>query len=432
MKRLSITILLCIVLIAGLAIPVLANVVGTQRELTVTYRDIHITLDGTTIIPRNERGEIVEPFLYDGTVYLPFRAIAEALGLNISWDAATSTVRIRDQELTPLELGELGYIPTPSDLRPAEEMEPVESDIALMTNFPHSTELPEGVRSIRLTHHQYAVNVLPDVVFDTIDGVDLRLQILLPMPTVQGAPLPTDLPLIVFIPGSAWLDQGGQLYRFMADLVQFARAGFAVAVAEYRHSGIAPFPAQVEDAKTAIRFMRMNAEEFRIDPDRIAVWGNSSGGHTAILAGITEDGVFDNGTFDDYSAQVNAIVNWFSPTCLVLSNFYPNAFDWNEGFFVTPFIDVDSVLGNVEEAERASIMPMITDDLNAPPMLIMHGSRDPIVHFNQSVRLYEALVAANQPVEMWKIEDADHDGNGWFSTPEAVGLVMEFLNRKIG
>ena len=126
-------------------------------------------------------------------------------------------------------------------------------------------------------------------------------------------------PLIVFIPGSAWMKQN--VFNVLPNMIRMCEKGYVMAVAEYRHSGLAGFPAQAEDAKTAIRFMRLHAAEYHVDAEHIAVWGDSSGGHTALMAGLTIGDYPDNGTYGDVSSAVNCIVDWYDPTDLISSRF---------------------------------------------------------------------------------------------------------------
>ena len=155
--------------------------------------------------------------------------------------------------------------------------------------FPADKELPEGCRELKLTDDPLGVEFRSRVVYARRDGAELRLQLFLP---VKGLiPDGTRWPLVVFIPGSAFMQQ--DLDQMVPELCDFARRGWAVANVEYRHSGVAPFPAQAEDAKTAMRFLRLHAEEYRLDPEKTAYFGTSSGAHTALMAGITGDGAPD-------------------------------------------------------------------------------------------------------------------------------------------
>lgn len=344
---------------------------------------------------------------------------------------------------TTLQLEQqLGYTPTPSDLRSAEEMELIEPTEPPFPEFPHTTELPEGVKSVSFTDKKvYGVDIFTDVVYDKRDDVERVLQILVPVQRMGMKPI-GDSPLIVYVPGSAWFDQGRFVYQHIANLIRFAEQGYVVAIVQYRGTEIAPFPAQIEDAKTAIRFMRKNAEAYKIDTDRVAIFGDSSGGHTAVMVGITGDEMLDNGTYNEFSSAVNVIVNWFGPSDISLMSYYPNALLSYGHFFPGATSNAHpksppgrligglNVLENPEKAQATNPINYITKEVKLPPMLIMHGSRDDLVPFNQSVRLYERMREMEQTVEMYKLENAGHPTGGFHSN-EAFDLVLEFIGQHL-
>ncbi len=105
------------------------------------------------------------------------------------------------------------------------------------------------------------------------------------VPEVKPESVQKKYPAILYVQGSAWLKQ--DQYKRLSAMADLARRGFVTAILQYRESNLATFPAQVQDAKTGIRFLRKHAEEYHIDVDNIFIMGDSSGGHTAVLAGIT-------------------------------------------------------------------------------------------------------------------------------------------------
>lgn len=130
-------------------------------------------------------------------------------------------------------------------------------------------------------------------------------------------------PVIVFVRGSAFHKQN--VTDCSNYFVRIAEQGYVVDALKYRHSDIAPFPAQMQDCKTAVRFMRKNAERFHCNKDRIALWGDSSGGHTVLMAGFTGNRAPDTDAYAEESAEVNAIVDWHGPTDFAKMNFYPSS-----------------------------------------------------------------------------------------------------------
>jgi acetyl esterase/lipase len=233
-------------------------------------------------------------------------------------------------------------------------------------------------------------------------------------------------PLIIYIQGSGWMPQntGAEL----AQLARFARRGFVIAVVEYRYSTLAPFPAQVKDAKTALRFMRRNAATYHADPDRVIVWGDSSGGHTAVMVGVS----LDQAELDDESPTadplpVRAVVDYYGPSDISKMNEEPSIMDHlaaesPEGLLIGGV----NVLEHPERVAPTVPMNYISEDRAIPPFLIIHGSKDRLVPFGQSVMLYEALKQAGKAVEFYQLQGADHAGPP-FWTEDVLDLVEQFV-----
>lgn len=294
--------------------------------------------------------------------------------------------------------------------------------------FPADPTLPEGCRELRLTDDPMGVSFINNVVYARRDGVELHLQLFLP--TTGTAPDGKRRPLVVFIPGSAWMQQN--LDMMVPELCDFARRGWVVANVEYRHSGIAPFPAQAEDAKTAMRFLRLHGEEYGVDPEKTAYFGTSSGAHTALMAGITGDGAPDTPLYGECSAEAGAIVDWFGPTAISWMSCRPSTMDHvgadsPEGLV----IGGKNVWEHPELAEAVDPAGWLSPEKATPPILIMHGDRDILVPFDQSVRLYGRLREMEKSVEFYKLLDASHGFNG-FRSRAAWDVADEFLRRKLG
>ena len=109
---------------------------------------------------------------------------------------------------------------------------------------------------------------------------------------------------------------------------RFANKGYVVAVVEYRPSTVAPFPAQIEDTKTAIRFLMKNASTYGIDPEEIVLWGDSSGGHTAAMTGVTlNDPNLSDEPPTDEPIRLKAIVDFYGPIDVSKMNLEPSTQD---------------------------------------------------------------------------------------------------------
>ena len=137
-------------------------------------------------------------------------------------------------------------------------------------DFPSSTITAAGIKTLKLDERIYSVNTILNVEYGRKSDMPLHLNILAPR-LEEGEE--AAFPLILFIQGSAWFKQesGQQL----AQLVDCARRGRVIAMVEYRPSTIAPFPAQIKDARTAARFMLKHAAEYHADPERLVIWGRS-------------------------------------------------------------------------------------------------------------------------------------------------------------
>ena len=149
------------------------------------------------------------------------------------------------------------------------------------------TILP-GMHTILADRGQsYQVNYIKDVEYVQRDGKPLHLQLLLPGGLLPGMESTLRYPLVVYVQGSAWGEQ--YVYGSLPQLVPLARAGFVVASVKHRPSSQARFPGFLQDVKSAIRFLRANAEKYFIDPSQVGIWGDSSGGHDAQMVGVTGD-----------------------------------------------------------------------------------------------------------------------------------------------
>jgi acetyl esterase/lipase len=213
------------------------------------------------------------------------------------------------------------------------------------------------------------------------------------------------LPLIVMIHGGGW--QGGDKAEMP---VRPALAdGFAVASINYRLSQDAKFPAQIEDCKAALRWLRRNAARFNIDPDRVGVWGTSAGGHLAALLGTTgATRIFDVGENLDESSAVQAVADWFGPTDFLQMD----AHRLPQGMVHdAPRSPESSLIGgpiqqNRQAVQRANPIAYITPQ--APPFLIAHGDADPLVPHHQSELLEAALRGAGIPVRLYTVKGGGH------------------------
>jgi len=237
-----------------------------------------------------------------------------------------------------------------------------------------------------------------DVVYGEAGGQLLKLDFA--KPTVCRG---QSVPVIVYIHGGGWRS-GGKSGAFDLDIVKMGfQLGFAVASIDYRLAPKYKFPAQVNDCKLAVRFLRKNAGEFGIDPARIAAAGGSAGGHLSALLAVTDerDGLEGPG-LEGVSSRVLAAVDEFGPTDLTDAA----SLTTSEGLsMVTDFLGCDPFVC-LDRGWAASPVAYVSGD--DPPILIIHGDKDTLVPYRQSELFAEKLRIAGNPCALIKVRNAEH------------------------
>ncbi len=264
-----------------------------------------------------------------------------------------------------------------------------------------------------------------------VDTVDLKIDLHLPPPRfdAEGRLLdgPAARPLLLWIHGGGW--RGGSRAD-ESPALPFVDSGYVVASIDYRLSGQAVWPAQIHDAKAAVRWLRAHAATLHLDTARIVAWGTSSGGHLAALLGVTtpadglEGDVVIVGPPDDaraHGSHVRAVVNFYGPTNFL--EYVPRR--WSRHSSVGQLLGC-AVKDCLDRARAASPLTYITP--HDPPFFITHGTRDPTVPFSQAVTLDSALRAAGVPVLFVPLPGADHGGPS-FTSVTMRGLVAGYLHR---
>lgn len=287
--------------------------------------------------------------------------------------------------------------------------------------FPGFDQPVEGAAVIHTTGDETNVTYHHDVEFVNANGTPLHLQIM--RPYSRNTPK-RPLPCVVFVQGSGWLEQ--YCYFNVVQLGQLAARGFVCAIVQYRHSGIAPFPAQIEDALNAVRFLRKNAEEYGVDPENMILAGDSSGGHTAVYASMFHNDATPQNLFPGVSGEVKGVVDYYGAVTVMQDDGFPSTPNAFEGD--TP---EGKVLGSVDlrqnpDLRRRFSVPCVLDANTAiPPVLIFHGTKDRTVNCTQSVELYRHMKSLGKPAELYLLEGADH-GGAEFWTPEVLDIVEKF------
>jgi acetyl esterase/lipase len=205
----------------------------------------------------------------------------------------------------------------------------------------------------------------------------------------------------MYIHGGGWV--GGDHYG--PANFPFAAQGYFTVSMEYRLSTEAAFPAQIHDCKAAVRWLRANARQYNINPDKIGVWGTSAGGHLAALLGTSANApeLEGKGGSNHYSSSVQAVVDLFGGTDF-------SGIIGRTEYRLYMEVAERLVGGPLEEKEDVVRManPIFYIRNNAPPFLIIHGERDQVVPFDQSQILYDALKRAGVEVSLIKVKDARH------------------------
>jgi 3-carboxy-cis,cis-muconate cycloisomerase len=235
-----------------------------------------------------------------------------------------------------------------------------------------------------------------------------------------------NMPLIIWVHGGAWRlgskeDQPP---------LHYLAAGYAVASLNYRLSQHALFPAQLEDCKAAVRWLRAHAQQFKLDAQRFGAWGPSAGGHLVALLGTTGHiRQFDVGEDAHVSSQVQAVVDCFGPTDFLQMDSHRLA----NGMLHDPPDSPESALvggpiqQNKDKVERANPITYVTRD--APPFLIIHGDADPLVPYHQSRLLADALQHARAPVTFHTVIGGGH--GEFMRRAEIQALIRSFFDRHL-
>lgn len=267
------------------------------------------------------------------------------------------------------------------------------------------------------------VRLYANIPYQTVGKKELKLHLLIPEGNKNKRK-----PLIVFIKGSGWGKNKPQdSLMFIPQLAEFAKKGYVVASVEHRTSHEAKFPAQLQDVRAAVLFLKENAKKYQINPKLVGVWGTSSGGHLAALLGTSCHAPKLEGKRSDstFNSCVQAVVDWYGPTDFLqmskgTPSYYAEAPESAESLLIG-----GPILENKEKVRKANPITYITKE--SPPFLLMHGDRDKRVPFNQSELLYEALKKNDVEATLIKVKGGGH-GPG-FSNPEIIEIVQAFFDK---
>jgi acetyl esterase/lipase len=269
------------------------------------------------------------------------------------------------------------------------------------------------------------------------NGQTQPLQLDLMLPSGAATP-PPPIPLVIWIHGGGW--SSGSRTPIPNGPAGLCPLGYAVASVDYRLYPAYAWPTQIQDVKGAVRWLRANAATYNLDPDRFGAWGESAGGHLATMLGTTGSlgtVTLGNVTVDlegsvggnaDVSSRVQAVADWFGATDFLQMRFYPATVNHDAQTSDESHL-VGGPLQTLPE-QVASADPITFISADDPPFLVMHGTVDDLIPFNQSELLVEALRAASVPVTFTPVQGIGHGGSNWETTAN-YQPVYDFFNSSL-
>ena len=227
-------------------------------------------------------------------------------------------------------------------------------------------------------------------------------------------------PLIVWIHGGAWMEGSKNHCPPLA----WTRKGYLVASVDYRLSQEAKFPAQIKDCKAAVRWLRVHAKQYGIDPHRFVAWGDSAGGHLASLLGTAGNVPEWELGLPSVSSRVQVVIDWYGRADLTRVSTDPAWANSPSAMLLGGYGD-----DVAEAAKKAS--PIFHVSKDDPPFLIMHGSMDSLVPQRQSEAFAGALKEAGVESRLVILEGAGHGGEEFLSS-ELIKVIDAFLAQHLG
>lgn len=243
-------------------------------------------------------------------------------------------------------------------------------------------------------------------------------------------------PAVLYFPGGGFTSADHE--KFLEMRYALARAGYAVAACEYR-AVPNKFPALLEDAKAAVRWMRAHASEFGVDADRIGLLGDSAGGYVVQMAGATNgEKNWDVGDFKEVSSDVQAVVSIYGISDLTTigegignENVHASAAVTEALLLNGPaFKDFAGASVNADPQKAKAASPIGHVDGTEPPFLLMHGSGDKVVSPLQSKKMFEALQNKKVEAEYVLVRGAEHGDLPWYQ-PGVISRVVNFFDRHL-
>ncbi len=245
----------------------------------------------------------------------------------------------------------------------------------------------------------------------------------------------SDHPVAIYLHGGGWQlgDKAAVNDTSVANIKEFRNAlldaGYAVAAVNYRLTDEAIWPAQILDVKSAVRFLRANAQKYRLDPERIVVWGESAGGHLAQMMAVTNGDPTMEGAVGETgeSSDVDAAISYYGISDLVTMATDVMACSQTGGEVGQSLLVGGSPAIEPSKTLAALASPINYVDSSDAPILLMHGKQDCVVAPIQSERMYQKLDAAGVPTELVEV-DGEHSAPVFFETKKLRQQAIDWFN----
>ena len=274
-----------------------------------------------------------------------------------------------------------------------------------------------------------SIKAIPDLAY--AGNKNPRQMLDLYLPKKRGTEL---LPVVIYIHGGGW--RSGARDRGVKRLTPFVSTGqYAGVSVGYRLSDEAQWPSQIHDGKAAIRWIRAHAEEYGLDPDRIGIFGTSAGAHLVSVLGTTGDVPAMEGKLGphtDQSSRVTCVADLYGPTNFLTMNrtAAPGAkLDHDSPNSPESLLIGGPIQENPAKVATANPITYITSD--DPPFLIIHGTLDPLVSFNQSELLHQALLSSDLGSTLVTVTGGGHGKGFPAATNERVARFFDHHLRDI-
>lgn len=274
--------------------------------------------------------------------------------------------------------------------------------------FPEFNEDVEGMIEVNGETENLRVR-LKDIVYQE----NLMIRFMIPNTILDEE---RKYPLIIHMQGSGWYKQDMNDHIF--DYMEIVKNGYVIAIIEHHPSPEYKYPIQIEDLKKAIRYIDNHYEDYPIDINNVFLSGDSSGGHVALMTLFT---------YNDDLIPLKGMIDYYGITDLY------NFEDGYSKYDLSDFRNIYDLLGeeideNPDLYKEASPINHINNNMKLPPILILHGSKDHVVPFIQSVRLYNKLKEYNYDVTLCKVNKADH-GRSIFYVKDVYDIIIHFLKK---